>query len=61
LKTKKALILLLAVLILVPIFVTFITQTKVPNFSGFSSTLPLGQSAVYSPIELGDTVFQNFP
>ena len=59
-KLKKALIFTLVALILFSFIVAFINQTRIPNFSGFTSALPTGQQLIHSPIDLGATIFDNF-
>ena len=60
-KPKKALILLLVIVILFSFIVAFINQTEIPNFSGVTSALPVNQQLFQSPIKLGAQIVNNFP
>jgi len=53
--------LLIVGLILFSFTVTFINQTKIPNFSGFTATLPTNQLVIYSPTNFEASIFANFP
>jgi DNA-binding transcriptional ArsR family regulator len=60
-KLKKALLFVIVVIILFSFIVTFINQTKIPNFQGFNSVFPVNQLVIHSPIDFGAPTSANIP